>query len=47
MESYNAILINQGKNQAERLQLLNELAIRQLKTIERLNTDTIRRLDNN
>lgn len=31
MESYNAILIEQGKPQGERLKLLNELAIRQLK----------------
>jgi len=30
MESYNAILIEQGKPQSERLQLLNKLAIRQL-----------------
>lgn len=31
MESYNAILIEQGKSQPERLQLLNKLAIRQSK----------------
>lgn len=29
MESYNAILIKQGKNQAERMQLLYELAVQQ------------------
>lgn len=34
MESYNAILIEQGKSQAERLQLLNRLAIHKLKSIE-------------
>lgn len=45
MESYNAILIEQGKSQAERLKLLNELAIRQLKTIEQINTDTIKKLE--
>ena len=33
MESYNAILIGQGKPQAERLVLLRELAVRQLKTL--------------
>lgn len=41
MESYNAILIEQGKSQGERLKQLNELAIRQLKTIEQINTDAI------
>lgn len=44
MESYNAILIEQGKPQSERLKLLNELAIRQLKTIEQINTDAIKKL---
>lgn len=41
----NAILIEQGKPQRERLMLLNELAIRQLKTIEQINTDTIKKLE--
>lgn len=45
MESYNAILIEQGKPQNERLQLLNQLAIKQLRTIEKINTDTIKRLE--
>ena len=45
MESYNAILIEQGKPQGERLKLLNELAIRQLKRIEQINTDTIKKLE--
>lgn len=45
MESYNAILIEQGKPQGERLKLLNELAIRQLKTIEQINTDTIKGIE--
>ncbi len=45
MESYNAILIEQGKPQSERLKLLNELAIRQLKTIEQINTDVIKKLE--
>lgn len=44
MESYNAILIEQGKPQPERLQLLNKLAIRQLKKIEEINADTIKKL---
>jgi hypothetical protein len=44
MESYNAILIEQGKSQPERLQLLNKLAIRQLEKIEEINVDTIKKL---
>lgn len=45
MESYNAILIEQGKSQSERLQLLNTLAIRQLNAIEKISIDTIKRLE--
>ncbi|SCZ81119.1 KilA-N domain-containing protein [Acidaminobacter hydrogenoformans] len=45
MESYNAILIEQGKPQAERLQLLNKLAIRQLKAIEEIGTSEIKTLE--
>lgn len=45
MESYNAILIEQGKSQPERLHLLNKLAIRQLKAIQEINTDTIKKLE--
>ena len=37
MESYNAILIEQGKIMSERLVLLRELAIRQMRTMEELN----------
>ena len=47
MESYNAILIEQGKLQSERLQLLNQLAIKQLKTIKTINIDTIKKLGKN
>jgi hypothetical protein len=45
MGSYNAILIEQGKSQPERLQLLNKYAIRQLKAIQEINTDTIKKLE--
>ena len=45
MESYNSILIEQGKSQAERLQLLNQLAIRQLKAIEEIGTNEIKKLE--
>ncbi len=37
MESYNAILIEKGKTQTERLMLLHELAVRQMKTMMSLN----------
>ena len=36
MESYNAILIQQGKSQAERMKLLHELAVQQMTTISLL-----------
>ena len=34
MESYNAILIEQGKAQSERLVLLHDLAVKQMQTME-------------
>ncbi len=45
MENYNAILIEQGKPQSERLQLLNKLAIRQLEAIQEIGTETIKKLE--
>ena len=36
MESYNAILIKHGKSQAERMQLLHELAVQQMTTLSSL-----------
>ena len=36
MESYNVILIQQGKSQAERMKLLHELAVQQMTTISLL-----------
>ena len=41
MESYNAILIQKGKTQAERIQLLHELAVQQMKTLEMLNVTNL------
>lgn len=38
LESYNAILIKQGKNQKERMTLLRELVIQQLQTLETIST---------
>ena len=37
MESYNAILIEQGKRQTERLVVLHDLAVKQLQTMSTLN----------
>lgn len=36
LESYNAVLINQGKSQKERMKLLHELAMQQMKTLNSL-----------
>ena len=36
MESYNAILIQQGTSQAERMKLLHELAVQQMTTMSTL-----------
>lgn len=41
MESYNAILIEQGKLMSERLVLFRELAIRQMRTMEALNVSAL------
>ena len=45
MESYNAILIEQGISQSDRLQMLNGLAIKQIETIEKVNIDSVKRLE--
>ena len=45
MESYNAILIEQDKSQAERVQLLHQLARSQLKAIEEIGTSEIKKLE--
>ena len=50
MESYNAILIGQGKTMSERIVLLRELAVRQMKTLSMVSLDGIKQLpggDNN
>lgn len=41
MESYNAILIKQGKPQAERMKLLHELAVQQMTTLNKLDMSTL------
>lgn len=44
MESYNAILIEQGKVMSERLVLLRELALKQMKTLSAVSMETIKSL---
>ena len=44
MESYNAILIEQGKAMSERLVLLRELALKQLETLSTVSMEAIKRL---
>lgn len=44
IESYNAVLISQGKNQSERLVALRELAKKQLKIVDTMNIDTLKQL---
>ena len=41
IESYNAILIEQGKSPSERLVVLHDLAVKQLKTMGNLNLSTL------
>jgi len=45
LESYNAILIEQGMSQSDRLKHLNLLAIRQLKAIQNIGTELLKKLD--
>lgn len=44
LESYNAVLIHQGKNQKERMELLRQLALQQIRTLESISTDKLPRL---
>ena len=41
MESYNAILIEQGKSQSERLVLLRNLVIKQMGTLANINLSAV------
>ena len=41
MESYNAILIEQGKLMSERLILLRDLAVRQMRTLDSVSTASL------
>ena len=44
MESYNAILIGQGKTMSERIVLLRELAVKQMQTLSMVSMDGIKQL---
>ena len=44
LESYNAVLINQGKNQKERMELLWQLAVQQLRTFETVSLNHLPKL---
>jgi len=44
MESYNAILIEQGKIMSERIVLLRELAVKQTQTLSRISMGGIKQL---
>ena len=45
LESYNAILINQGKNQKERMELLRQLTVQQLQTLETVSLNNLPKLE--
>ncbi len=47
LESYNAVLINQGKNQRERIKLLRQLAVQQLQTLETVSLNNLPKLEVN
>ena len=44
MESYNAILIEQGKQMSERLVLIREQAVKQLQTLDQISLDNLPKL---
>ena len=45
LESYNAVLIKQGKKQKERMELLRQLAIQQLQTLETVSVNNLPKLE--
>ena len=47
MESYNAILIKQGKTQAERMEMLHELAVCQMATLSNLDIGNLPGIEKN
>ena len=47
LESYNAVLINQGKSQKERMELLRQLAVQQLRTLETVSLNNLSKMEKN
>ena len=47
LESYNAVLINQGKKQKERMELLRQLAVQQLQMLETVSLNNLPKLEVN
>ena len=47
IESYNAILIEQGRSQSERLVILHDLAVKQMQTMESLNKSNLPQIGKN
>lgn len=45
LKSYNAVLINQDKNQKERMELLRMLTVQQLQTLETVNLNNLPKLE--
>ena len=45
LESYNAVLINQGKTQEERMRLLRQLVVQQLQTLDSLSMSDLPKAD--
>lgn len=45
MESYNAIMIKQGKSQVERMKMLHELAVQQMRTFSELDMSKLPEMD--
>ena len=45
LESYNAILIGQGKSQSERMQLLRKMVIEQLQTLEKVSIGNLPKIE--
>ena len=45
LESYNAVLINQGKEQKERMKLLRQLAVQQIQTLEAISLQSLQGLE--
>ena len=45
LESYNAVLIKQGKSQKERMELLRQLAVQQLQTLEMISLNNLPKLE--